>query len=303
MQRNAIALLITMFFIIAITISLGIGMKYVNSASNEVQNENSILQTTTIINDVLNILKTSQELELVFEEDSPETLYTYLAQNGFMQFESSGIMLSVQLGSARAKFNPNSLNDGNNTIDMQKIKALQEYVSKNMVNPVYVDIILDSMGGIKEDSSYYSNIFNEKPYLFREYISSIKHFEELNDFYTQTYYDNSLKNINFEELFYFSGDRNNSIDVNYATSEVWELILGTTKQRAKQLVQSAGNYTDLESLSLNQDEESAISKFQISYFEPYLDVKIKLKHNSKISNIRFEYNIKNKKGSNFSYDI
>ncbi len=303
MKRDAIALVVTMFFIIAITLSLGIGMKYINNASSEVKKENTLLQTTTIINDILRILQNSQELAFVIDENSPEDLHLYLSQNSFVQFESSGLTFSMQLSSARSKFNPNSLNDGNNTIDMQKIEALQKYIGRYLVNDVYVDILLDSMSGIKEDASYYSNIFNEKPYLFREYITSMRHLEELNDFYTQTYYDNSLKNINFENLFYISSNKNNAIDVNYATPEIWELILDVDKQRAKQLSQSAGNYTNLESLSLSKDEEDAISKFKISYFEPYIDIKIRLKQNSEIAIIRFEYNIQNKKGSNFSYDI
>lgn len=303
MRRDAIALIITMFFIIAITLSLGIGMKYINSASSEIKHENTLLQTTTIINDILNILQKSKELDFIIDESSPEALYLYLSKNNFIQFESSGLTFNMQLSSARSKFNPNSLNDGNNTIDMQKIKALQKYVNRYMVKNVYVDILIDSMSGIKEDASYYCNIFNEKPYLFRDYITSIKHLEELNDFYTQTYYDNSLKNINFENLFYFSNNLNSVIDVNYATPEVWELILNVDKERAEQLSKGNGTYTNLESLALSEDEKNAISNFKISYFEPYLDVIIKIKHNFKTSIIRFEYNIQNKKGSNFKYDV
>jgi len=303
MRRDAIALIITMFFIIAITLSLGIGMKYINSASSEIKNENSLLQITTIVNDILNILQKSQELDFVMNESSPEILYLYLSKNNFVQFENSGLTFSMQLSSARSKFNPNSLNDNNNTIDMQKIKALQKYVNRYMVNNVYVDILIDSMSGIKEDASYYSNIFNEKPYLFRDYITSIKHLEELNDFYTQTYYDNSLKNINFENLFYFSDNVDNAIDVNYATPEVWKLILNVDKVRAEQLSKGNGTYTNLESLALSEDEKNTISNFKISYFEPYLNVKITIKHNFKTSIIRFEYNIENKKGSNFKYDV
>lgn len=303
MRRDAIALIITIFFIIAITLSLGIGMKYINSASSEIKHENTLLQTTTIINDILNILQKSKELDFIIDESSPEALYLYLSKNNFIQFESSGLTFNMQLSSARSKFNPNSLNDGNNTIDMQKIKALQKYVNRYMVKNVYVDILIDSMSGIKEDASYYCNIFNEKPYLFRDYITSIKHLEELNDFYTQTYYDNSLKNINFENLFYFSNNLDSVIDVNYATPEVWELILNVDKARAEQLSKGNGTYTNLESLALSEDEKNAISNFKISYFEPYLDVIIKIKHNFKTSIIRFEYNIQNKKGSNFKYDV
>jgi len=41
----------------------------------------------------------------------------------------------------------------------------------------------------------------------------------------------------------------------------------------------------------------------VSYFEPFLDVKIEVIKDDSMAKIHFEYNIKNKKGSNFSYEI
>jgi len=60
-KRNAIALMITFFFIMAISVVLGLSLKYLNNATGEVQKENFTLQTSLIIDDVLNILKTSAD--------------------------------------------------------------------------------------------------------------------------------------------------------------------------------------------------------------------------------------------------
>jgi len=162
---------------------------------------------------------------------------------------------------------------------------------------------MDLMGGIKEDMSYNSDIFYEKPYLFRDYVTSYNHLLELNDLYMKTYHDNTLQNIEFKELFTFNSNRQNKLDLNYISAQVWELILGVDKLRAEELQLGAGFYTKVEDLSLNDEERIALQKFKVSYFEPYLDVTIEILDESSIAKIHFEYDIKNAKGSNFSYEI
>ncbi|QOY53914.1 hypothetical protein HUE87_08400 [Candidatus Sulfurimonas marisnigri] len=302
--RKAIALITTLFFIMAITVSIGVGLKYVNEASIEVNSENFMIQTSVIIDDVLTMLKNSKELESIVGEKSQEALFTFLSQSSFIPFESSGLKINLEFSSARSRFNPNTLADGNSTqVDSPRVQALREYMSENMVDNIYVDILLDSMSGVKEDFSYNTEIFNEKPYLFRDYIASSKHLDELNSFYMQAIQENSLKNINFENLFYFSSDRSTIIDLNYATADVWELMLGCTKERAKTIAVDRGYWNKIEDIDLQEDEKEMLERFNPSYFEPYIDVRVEILQNNKRANIRFEYNIKTKKGSNFNYDI
>lgn len=304
MYKRGIALLITLLFIIAITVSVGVGLSYVNKASNELKNSNFMFQTSIIIDDVIEILKESKELSSVIEDGSADSLNIFLSQSSFIPFESSGLKMTLQISSARSKFNPNGLLDSNgSSVNLPKVEAMKLYLRNKMVDVGYVDILLDSMSGIKEDFTYNTDMFNDKPYLFRDYIVSKQHLEELNRFYEQTYRNNSLSNIDFEKLFYFNSDRDIPIDLNYATSDVWEFILGTSRDRAKQLTLGGGTYTGLDSISLSDDEKASLARFNVSYFEPYLDVKISIVGNKQSSNIRFEYDINNKKGSNFSYDI
>jgi len=301
MNKKGIALLITLLFIMAISVSIGIGLKYVNDASAEVENENFLLQSRVVTDDIINLLKNSREMEALAKNDSAEGLFIFLSQSGFIPFEIVNLKVSMEIDSARAKFNPNTLSDGNNTIDLKRVDALKEYMSRYNINHTYVDILLDNM--LPENTSYNSSIFDENPYLFRDYIASDAHLEEINDFYTQTYYDNSLKNVDFEKLFYVSPDRHTKIDLNYATAEVWEMILGVDKPRAEQLSLGGGSYSDLESLGLGEEERKSLSRFEVSYFEPSLDIRLHISKDDKSADIRFEYDIKNKKGLNFSYAI
>lgn len=301
MNKKGIALLITLFFIMAIAVSIGAGLKYVNNASAEVENENFLFQSRSLADDIISLLKNSPEMEILEKEASVEGLFIFLSQSGFIPLEVADLKISIEISSARAKFNPNTLSDGNNTIALEKVGALKEYLSKYGINHAYTDILLDTM--MPANFSYNSDIFNVNPSLFREYIASDRHLEDINDFYTQRYYDNSLTNIDFEKLFYLSPDRQTAIDLNYATTEVWEMMLGADRQRAEQLSQGGGNYTDLASLALNEAEAEALSRFDISYFEPFLDIELYISKNDQNAHIRFEYDIKNKKGLNFSYAI
>jgi len=306
MQKNGIALLITLLFIVAITLSIGIGLKQVKKASDYVQTENFMFQTSIILDDVQKLLQNSPELKEVANDATGESLFIFLSESSFIPFEAADIKVSLEIQSARARLNINSLIDINTSNEQgtsDRVNALKEYLSNYNINVVYGDILLDIMGGIKEDMSYNSDIFYQKPYLFRDYVVSVKHLNEINDFYTKSYRENSLKNIELENLFSFSEDRNTSMDVNYISTEVWELVLGVDKLRAQELSAGGGSYTDDASLNLTDDELLQLKRFKYSFFEYYLDVKVEVIQDSSIAKIHFEYDIKNKKGSNFSYEI
>lgn len=303
LNRKGIALLITVFFVMAITVAIGIGLKQVKEASWHVENERFMLQTSVIVDDVMKILQNSKELEQILSENSNEGLFAFLSSASFIPFESSGVKVSIEIKSARSKFNPNALMDANNTANIPRVNLLKEYMNRSMVNVAYVDILLDIMGKVKEDGLYNSGIFKEKPSLFRDYLTSQKHLEEVNDFYKKTYHDNSLENIDFKNLFYFAKETSHKIDVNYATPQIWELILSCDKNRAEQLSMGGGFYNTLEDLDLSDEEKVALAKFNTGYFEPYLDVLVNISQDTQSAKIEFEYDISTKKGSNFVYEI
>lgn len=301
LHRDAIALMITLLFIMLITISIGIGLKQLNEMSKSVKSERFLLQTSMVLDDVMRLLKTSKELEAIKTGDD---FAVFLAEASFIPFESSGVKVIIELKSARSKFAPNTLVKSR-VIDLPRVEALKNYFNNYMVNIAFVDILLDTIGGIKEDMSYNSDIFNTKPNLFRDYIASSSHFEEIKDFYTNSFYDDSLKHIDFEELFYY-GDNNSSysIDLNYATVETLELILGVDKARASQLNTGAGAYTELSDLDLQDDEKLALVRFKTSFYEPYIDVLVEVMDDDNNSaEIKFEYSLIKREGSNFVYEI
>ncbi len=302
-KRKAIALMITLFFIMAISVVLVISLKHLNEATDEVKSENFTLQTSVILDDVLAILKNSADLNAIYKDGSKEALNIFLSEASLIPFEIDGIKVLIEIKSARSNLNINSLVDNNGTANIKRVKALEEYLFNYSVNSEYVSMLVDSMSKVKEDMSYNSAIFNENTHLFRDYIASKEHLEEVNGFFAKSYNDNALSKVAFEKLFYYSKERDAKVDLNYADAELWRLLVACDELRAEELSLGAGSYAKLEDLNLREEETKALEAFNVSFYEPYLDISVEIQEGSSVAKIRFEYDMKTKKGSNFVYKI
>jgi len=296
-KKNAIALLITMFFIMAITVAIGLNLKNINKAKQEVNSENFLLQSRTILNDILKILKNTPELNDINDSDSFRTfLQTYTTMIPL----SKNIMLNIDLKSARAKFNINALKDNNATKE-----AISSYFNSYMINNQYIGILEDLISGIKKDGEYNSGIFNDKPYLFRDYINSFSQIEDANEYYKQNYHDNSVDKLNLSKIFYFL-DGNNSnytIDLNFVNRDVFNIMSGVFENNSKDENQSDDFFVDCNSLS-NKQKTDFKNKFHASCdLQKIIDVKLSIMGYKQKADIEFEYDIKTKKGSKFVYKI
>jgi len=299
--KNGIALLITLMFVIVITVAIGYGLKQVNEASQSIKDEQFLYQSSAVIEDVINMLKHSKDLQEIVKEKSIEKkiekLNILLSQASVLPLQTKNLNVVIKFSSARAKLNPTVLHD------KKRLEKFRLFCSANMISPQYADILVDNISGVKGDNSYNSEIFNENHNLFRNYIASEKHLKKINSFYTQEYSDNSLKNIDFTQLFYLSEENATKIDLNYATPEVWELLTGVSKERAETLTAYAGAYENDKSLDLSDEEFKRLKLFAYSYFEPILVVKISIQQHKNMSTVQFEYDIRSKKGSNFVFTI
>jgi len=304
MKKPAIALLITVLFVMAITVSIGIGLKHVNIASSEIQKENFMLQTRLALVDVLKILRDSEQLDYIVKNKSPSALFLFISQSSFVPFESAGVRMLLQIKSARSKYNINDIiHDTNKTKTQNNIQNMKQFLSNNEINPDFTEMMLDVMGGVKEDLIYNSDIFYDKPSLFRDNIVSKEHFNEIKDYFELSFHENSLNRVDFDNLFSFSKDKNRKIDLNYATSEVWQMILGVDKIRADELALAGGSYIKEEDIPLESDEIDMLKMYQYGLYEPYIDVSIEIVKDNNSAKIQFEYDLVEKKGKNFSYVI
>jgi hypothetical protein len=284
-------------FVIVITISLGYALKKINNASDVVKNEKFLYQTAFIVDDILEILRSSSDVGLIVQENSPERLASLLLQSAYIPLRLHELDIVLKINSARSRYNPAMFTPTN-------MNFMKEYLNTKMTDSEYGDMLFDLVSGIKEDNSYNSRIFDDEPSLFRDYIVSSQHLKKANRFYAREFNTNSLKNIDFEELFYYSSDKNISVDLNYASQEVWEMLTGVDETRAKELaVNGYGAYMTLEDLKLSPQELQRLSAFKTSFFEPILYIELEIHKDTNKAKILFEYDIEKKKGSNFVYEI
>jgi hypothetical protein len=293
MQKKGIALLITVYFIMVITVAIGVGLRYINDSKNSLNSEHFLLQSSVVVNDVVNILKKSKEVASISSSDK---LYTFLSISSAIPLKVGNLDVFVSLKSARGKLSANLLKESSN---MESFKTL---LHSNMISEEYAYMLLDSVSGIKEDLSYNTDIFNDNPYMFRDYIASQKHLKKIETIFKNRYRDNAIENINFEELFYPS-HQDTKIDLNYASPLVWQFLIRCDALRAEALSQNGGLYTSIDDIGLSDDEKVLLERFEVSFFEPYIDVSIEIKDDKHSGYINFEYNIESKKGSNFVYEI
>ncbi|MEN8303573.1 MAG: hypothetical protein ABFQ64_05850, partial [Campylobacterota bacterium] len=64
-----------------------------------------------------------------------------------------------------------------------------------------------------------------------------------------------------------------------------------------------GAYKSLLDLDLSNEEKVLLNGFEISYFEPFVNVEIVVKSGSNIARVNFEYDAKSKRGRDFVYKI
>lgn len=298
-MKSAIALMITLFFIMALTVSIGLGLKYVKEGAQSVNEEDFAFEARSVLQDFLTMLQKTPQVTAI---NSADTLSLFLSEASYIPINDKDMHVIIEIGSARDKINPIVLNT------QAKRDNFKSFLASNGVNEEYLNILDDMMGGIKEDASYKTDIFDTHPNLFRNYIASDKELYEANRFYMQTYHDDSIKKIKTDELFYLNAETNASnykMDLNRIKPVCWQVLLGCDEERAKWLSDNAGFYTSGNDLGLSEDENRSLSKFSqnVSYYEPYLAIKIlilKKHHRAKIS---FEYNLESKKGSNFVFEV
>jgi len=310
-SKRGIALLITLFFIISITLAVGIGLKQVNEARGEIERENFMIQTSVILDDVLKILtKMSKEYDVQNDADG-EGFYTFLAESAFIPFESSGVKTSIEISSARSKLNINVIADVNRTTTKE---ALESYFEGRMIGIEYVDMIFDVVRGKRVEQDYKTNIVYERPLLFKEgknYISSLENLKEINEFYKLSYHDNKIDKIAFENLFYFSGDNNYSLDLNCiaqsAKDVIWasDVVYVEDNELNEEDIEE-GSYCDVSfCASLSEEEKTNLKlKYNATCIpQRHINVVVEVMQNNQSATIAFEYNMDSKRGSNFVYEL
>lgn len=299
-SRQGIALLITLMFVIVISIAIGYNLQQVKDASKIVQKEKQLYQNTMFLSDILHLLQSSKQLEKISDNnESSGALFAFLSTSKYIPLQVANMKVELYITSAREKLNINELERDNEAY-------FREFFAHMMLGNNYTDVLKDCMSkfhGKNDYNNYSSVIFNENPYLFREYIASRKHLDIINEFYKNEYNDEHINDVDFSKIFAFSADTNEKVDLNYAKPELLMLLLNTTKERADALFALPKPFTSVKDMQLKENEKVVLSKFKTSFFEPYLHIEAVISNEYEYSKMSFDYDMRLKKGSNFVFEI
>ena len=295
-QRRGIALLITLFFIIALTAAIGISLKNLQKSGDELHEARFMLQSAAIVEDVIILMKEADKLGVVKDTD---TLGIFLLSAGFIPLELKELLVKIEITSAIGRMNINSLSRSKVSRE-----AFLAYMARyNVQDPYYMlDLLQDCMGGQKD--VYKTNIFDELPELYHERIVSRRHLNMIIDFYTQERHDNAVAVMAWHDLVRFDENNVSTLDANYVTPALWQLLLpALDDERATELSDAGGMYNAIADLGLTPDDETQLQKFRLTFYEPVVQVDIVVLENNATAHIVFDYDITKKKGNHFEFGI
>jgi len=288
--------LITLFFIIAITAAIGISLMQVRQSQEALHESRFLVQSSAILEDVLGLMT---EVEKIAEVSDAESLNLFLLSTSFIPLELQELLVKIEISSAVGKININSL-----ATKPEFQEAFRNYASQFNVQDVFFlnDILIDAMSGDKE--SYKTNIFDERPELYRQRIVSNRHLDMILDFYVLERHGNSVLQLPWDQLVRFDENNNSKLDANYITADLWQMLLpGVSQERAIELSSGEMVYATLEDLELNEEQKVAAQKFSLGFYEPVVHLNIEMMESNSSARIDFDYDLSSKKGKHFEFGI
>lgn len=300
-KRSAIALMITLLFIVGITAALTLSLSYVNRSNQKIQESRFLIQCNSVVEDILKFLKESPDVKQIKDAESFNFL---LLTAGMIPLEYQSLRVFIEIKSARGKFNINSLATSQKLRD-SFINYLARY---NIADATYVTALLvDSTRGGMNDSSvlYESDIFDEKMWLYRDKIASQKQLHEILDFYVKNRHDPAIYEVPWEDLVRFGDKNDTKLDVNYMTSDVWQMCVPTLEvDAAEEMADHFAVFTKFGDLGLAKEEYRDLKEiYKGTFYEPIVEVNIDVEDRNSTAKIKFEYDLKKKKANNFEFHI
>jgi len=295
-KRPAVALLITLFFIIAITAAVGVSLSNIQKSGKALHESRFLLQSGAVIEDVLALMSEADKIGTISDAD---TLELFLLTAAFIPLELKELLVKIEITSTMGHININTLS---RTEAFQE--ALITYLARFNVQDAYYmnDLLVDCMGGYKD--VYKTNIFDELPELYRDRIVSKRHFEKILDFYVRERHDHSVETIPWDALIRFDENNVTTLDANYVEPALWQLFLPQLQE--EQAIALSDNdvvYSSLQDLDITAEERQALSPFNLGFFVPTVHLDVEIMENNSTAHVSFDYDMSTKKGKHFEFGI
>lgn len=295
-NRSGIALLITLFFVISVTAAVGVSIIQLRLSAEQVREGKCLIQSSMVLDDLLKLLKNSPLLDKIQDADS---MRYFLQSASIIPVSLENLNVKINIQSAMGRFNINTLSS---------FKPFQEALSVYMMQyeisdvEYFQDLLIDAMSGKRAE--YRTDIFDAMPWLYRDKIVSMTHFEQIVDYYVLTRHDSNIRKIPWKELIRFGAHSDRKIDANYIRPQLWKLLLPEIGEEiATDLSSSVTVYKGSKDLALSDEDIKHLDAFNLSYFVPRAHIEVDVRRNDQNVHIAFEYDLKTKKGGNFDYGL
>ena len=299
-KRPAVVLLITLFFIVALGITITAIMKQSEYFLDKINKTNFYTQSNLIFNDLKTILKEKSK-----DINDSSSLYMLTSLPIIIYDKKSNIKIEMNCKSGAFGFNPNCLSNNINSAEFHKcydiVFAL--FSSLKIANPdILINTIADSIDSDKSERYSETEIVIENPWFKQGHIESLDRFKKIVHFYALKNDDYTALNIHWERYFSF---KNREIDFNYIDPLLAKAISPEIDLGSLSNLKANGEVFPIEKLEdagISAEAKNKLTEAEVKTFVPLLQCSIELIHNKNWSRTEFYYDIE-KKVFNYSKTI
>ena len=299
-MKKSIVLLITLALIIALSTFIAIGLFRSDQASQTVQKKNSIIQISTLLHNITDIL--SQKSGEINSTEGLEMLILLP-----IELQTKSLSLHISFDSAAKGINPNNI-------------LFQEH-NKSRLNPDYIllfDRILqsvqiqnkelflalleDTLDKDLEERIPGSEIALYNKRFVQGKIENFQKFQMLIDQYVKLTEDNAIYQIPWKEILSFYHKK---IDFNYISPKLLRYMVPYMDEETIQNItlKKKMSFSAWKDIRIAQEYKKELQKFQIAFYVPVIRAKVTFKENTKKYNATFIYDIKQKKVLDIGYKV
>lgn len=231
MKRRGVALYITIGLITVISIVIMNSFDLIDRGFKHVGNVEKINQSVVILNDIEVVVKS-----IVSTIDNSDMLYAVLMPFPPIADENGLFVLSIELKSLSKAVNISAIIEDYNasepdkTLEIKKVSYLSifEYIFNKYQlrdGQLLLDIILDSLDNDTIERSVGSEIVLTDTSFPNGFIANREHFQRILDEYQEKSDDNDVGKVPWEDFFYFSYNKQETmIDCTFMTRNLAESL-------------------------------------------------------------------------------
>jgi len=257
MKRSAIALMLTLFMILAmsaaLSITLGLFQKNFNNYSANVFR----IQSTVLFVDVVEMMKAlSKDIG-----ESPEAFSILIASTQELPLRIGSLDMIIKLEAMNSKFNINHYERA------KHYEKLYAYLTNyNLQRPGYIlEMIEDSLDEDKDEQSYGSERILYDPFFVQGKLIDFQQFSKLLDTYAKETKDINIYKVPWKDWMDFSSE---FIDEAYMTVEMQTVLqsAGGVSELLEDFEKVGENSSNVRcEVYLRQDEAQSIANFEFSF--------------------------------------